>query len=96
MSIDWIRSVLLGVVLPSPLLLTLQAQLILQATLESESSAERWAAAQCLAHFGVCDSQVVDEIMKQILASEDPIKHEQGIALLAKISNSTVSVPALC
>ena len=62
--------------------------------LESESSAERWAAGQCLAHFGVCDSQVVDEIMKQILASEEPIKHEQGIALLAKISNSTVSTLA--
>ena len=73
----------------------LQARKILRATLESESSVERWAAAQCLAHFGVCDSQVVDEIMKQLLASEEPIKHEQGIALLAKISNSTVSMPAV-
>ena len=79
----------------SPHLLMLQARKILRATLESESSVERWAAAQCLAHFGVCDSQVVDEIMKQLLASEEPIKHEQGIALLAKISNSTVSMPAV-
>lgn len=71
---------------------TEKAKKVLQKLLASEASVERWAAAQCLAHYGVGDSQVVDEIIKQILFSEEPIKHEQGIALLAKISNNTTLV----
>ena len=54
-------------------------------------SVDRWAAAQCLAHFGECDSDVVAEIIKQILSTEVAVKLEQGIHLLAKISNSSVS-----
>nr|KAG5704063.1 hypothetical protein BaRGS_017567 [Batillaria attramentaria] len=65
------------------------AEMILRKTLKSELAMERWAAAQCLAHYGICDSHVVDEMIKQILDSEEPVKHEQGITLLAKISNST-------
>ncbi|KAL8563922.1 hypothetical protein ACOMHN_059352 [Nucella lapillus] len=71
---------------------TEKAQKIMRATLESKALAERWAAAQCLAHFGVCDFHVVNEIIKQILSSEDPIKHEKGIALLAKLSINTTLV----
>ncbi|KAK7109002.1 hypothetical protein V1264_013121 [Littorina saxatilis] len=74
---------------------TEKAKTILRDALQSETSSERWAAAQCLAHFGVCDSQVVDEIIRQMLNSEEPIKHEQGIALLSKVSNSTTLVHCL-
>jgi hypothetical protein len=72
--------------------MTLQARQLLMKALDSEASVERWAAANCLAHFGLCNSKIVDEIIKQVLSSEEPIKHEQGIALLAKISNNSVSV----
>lgn len=56
----------------------------------SDSSAERWSAVQCLAHFGMHDSDIISEIIKQILDSEDPIKHERGITLLSKLSQHTV------
>ena len=59
--------------------------------LNGTSSVDRWAAAQCLAQYGDCDSDVVAEIIRQILTTEVAIKLEQGIHLLSKISNSSVS-----
>ena len=69
----------------------MQAKERLREMLLSQSGVDRWAAAQCLAHYGECDSDVVAEIIRQILNCEGAIKYEQGIQLLAKISNSTVS-----
>ncbi|XP_005089099.1 HEAT repeat-containing protein 4 isoform X2 [Aplysia californica] len=60
--------------------------------LMGSSSVDRWAAAQCLAQFGESDSDVVAEIIKQILSTEVAVKLEQGIHLLAKISNSSTLV----
>ncbi|GFN92089.1 heat repeat-containing protein 4 [Plakobranchus ocellatus] len=64
----------------------------LREMLFSQSGVDRWAAAQCLAHYGECDSDVVAEIIRQILNCEGAIKYEQGIQLLAKISNSSTLV----
>ena len=69
----------------------LQAKAELRKMLLGPGSVDRWAAAQCLAHFGECDSDVVAEIIKQILSTEVAVKLEQGIHLLANISNSSVS-----
>ncbi|XP_041370063.1 HEAT repeat-containing protein 4-like isoform X2 [Gigantopelta aegis] len=71
---------------------TAKAESILRKTLFAETTIDRWTAAQCLAHFGVCDSDIVGEIIKQLLSTEDSIKHEQGISLLAKISNNSTLV----
>ena len=68
-----------------------QAKERLREMLFSQSGVDRWAASQCLAHYGECDSDVVAEIIRQILNCEGAIKYEQGIQLLAKISNSSVS-----
>ena len=40
----------------------------------------------------MCDSDIVGEIITQLLSTEDSIKHEQGISLLAKISNNSVGI----
>ncbi|KAH9489369.1 hypothetical protein Btru_056480 [Bulinus truncatus] len=53
---------------------------------------DRWAAAQCLAHYGETDSDVVAEILKQIMTNEDQNKFEQGAHLLAKLSNQSTLV----
>ncbi|XP_046557272.1 LOW QUALITY PROTEIN: HEAT repeat-containing protein 4-like [Haliotis rubra] len=72
-----------------------KAECILRDTLQGENGVDRWAAAQCLAHFGVCDSDVVGEIIKQLLDTEDSIKHEQAIMLLSKISYNSTLVHSL-
>ncbi|XP_067657047.1 HEAT repeat-containing protein 4-like isoform X2 [Haliotis asinina] len=72
-----------------------KAECILRDTLLGENGVDRWAAAQCLAHFGVCDSDVVGEIIKQLLDTEDSIKHEQAIMLLSKISYNSTLVHSL-
>ena len=66
---------------------------MLYEALESDNSVDRWAAAQCLAHFGVCDSDVIGEILKQVLNTEDTVKHERGITMLGILSISSVSSP---
>lgn len=63
-----------------------KARQCLQHALKSESSVDRWAAAQCLAHDGLCNSLVVGEIVQQLLETEDTIKHEKAIYLLGKLS----------
>lgn len=63
-----------------------KARQCLQQALKSESSVDRWAAAQCLAHDGLCNSLVVGEIVQQLLETEDTIKHEKAIYLLGKLS----------
>ncbi|XP_033756447.1 HEAT repeat-containing protein 4-like isoform X1 [Pecten maximus] len=63
-----------------------EAKAILHIALESENVVDRWAAAQCLAHFGVCNSLVVGEVIHQLLTTEDTIKHEKAIFLLGKLS----------
>lgn len=63
-----------------------QAQTILHGALKGESRVDRWAAAQCLAHFGICNSLIVGEIIHQLLTTEDTIKHERAISLLGKLS----------
>ncbi|XP_021378591.1 HEAT repeat-containing protein 4-like isoform X2 [Mizuhopecten yessoensis] len=63
-----------------------KAKVILHIALESENLVDRWAAAQCLAHFGVCNSLVVGEVIHQLLITEDTIKHEKAIFLLGKLS----------
>ncbi|CAL1546069.1 unnamed protein product [Lymnaea stagnalis] len=64
-----------------------KAKEMLWKMLRAEASIDRWAAAQCLAHYGEADSDVIAEIIKQILSCEDVIKYEQGIHLLSKLSN---------
>ncbi|KAK3595827.1 hypothetical protein CHS0354_014647 [Potamilus streckersoni] len=68
---------------------TQKATDILYDALQSETPIDRWAAAQCLAHFGVCDSDVIGEILRQVMTTENTIKHERGISLLGKISISS-------
>ncbi|XP_062602702.1 HEAT repeat-containing protein 4-like [Saccostrea cucullata] len=63
-----------------------KARQVLQLALQSETSVDRWAAAQCLAHDGLCNSLVVGEIVRQLLETEDTIKHEKAIYLLGKLS----------
>ncbi|XP_038046903.1 HEAT repeat-containing protein 4-like isoform X2 [Patiria miniata] len=68
-----------------------EARRILNDVMRAGSEPERWAAAQCLAHAGVCDSYVVSELIQQLLASEDAIKNERCVSLLARLSaNSSV------
>ena len=59
------------------------------------SEPERWAAAQCLAHAGVCDSYVVGELIRQLLASQDVVKNERCMALLAKLSGGSTVVRSM-
>ncbi|BFZ01675.1 hypothetical protein BsWGS_04714 [Bradybaena similaris] len=68
---------------------TYKAGEILKEMLLSDNEADRWASVQCLSHYGTCDSDVVTEIIKQILSTQSAIKYEQGIHLLARISAST-------
>ncbi|XP_053407054.1 uncharacterized protein LOC123546772 isoform X2 [Mercenaria mercenaria] len=62
------------------------AEEILYRAMQSENPIDRWAAAQCLAHYGVCDSDVVGEILRQVMTTEDTIKHERGISMLGILS----------
>ena len=74
------------------MLFPVQAKKVLHVALESEVSVDRWAAAQCLAHEGICNSLVVGEIIKQLLDTEDTVKHERAIYLLGKLSIFSVSL----
>ncbi|XP_060595214.1 HEAT repeat-containing protein 4-like isoform X6 [Ruditapes philippinarum] len=62
------------------------AEEILYSAMQSDNPVDRWAAAQCLAHYGVCDSDVVGEILRQVMTTEDTIKHERGISMLGILS----------
>ncbi|CAG5119682.1 unnamed protein product [Candidula unifasciata] len=66
-----------------------KAEGILKKMLASDNEADRWASVQCLSHYGSSDSDVVTEILKQILSTESAIKYEQGIHLLSRISATT-------
>ncbi|XP_052225265.1 HEAT repeat-containing protein 4-like isoform X2 [Dreissena polymorpha] len=65
------------------------AEDILNTAMGSENPVDRWAAAQCLAHYGVCDSDVISEILRQVMTTEDTIKHERGISMLGNLSISS-------
>ena len=65
--------------------------MILYEALESENPVDRWAAAQCLAHFGVCQSDVIGEILIQVMNTDDTVKHERGITMLGILSITSVS-----
>lgn len=68
-----------------------KAEEIMREAIKGDNSVDRWAAAQCLAHYGVCDPVVVGELIQQLLSTEDSIKHERAISLLAKVSSDSVS-----
>lgn len=72
------------------LLLFNQAEEIMRKTLNETKSVDRWTAAQCLAYYGECDSDVVGELVSQMLNTEDRIRHERAAHLLAKLSESSV------
>ncbi|XP_022098321.1 HEAT repeat-containing protein 4-like isoform X2 [Acanthaster planci] len=72
-----------------------EARKILNEVMRTGSEPERWAASQCLAHAGVCDSYVVGELIQQLLASQDVIKHERCMALLAKLSAGSTVVHSM-
>ncbi|XP_064600899.1 HEAT repeat-containing protein 4-like [Liolophura sinensis] len=72
-----------------------QAEEIMREALKGDNSVDRWAAAQCLAHYGVCDPVVVGELIQQLLATEDSIKHERAIGLLAKVSSDSMLVHSM-
>ncbi|CAH1785083.1 unnamed protein product [Owenia fusiformis] len=74
---------------------TPEAEEILRVALREDTSVDRWAAAQCLAYYGVCDSEVVGELVAQIMNSEDAIRHEQAAHLLAKLSNNSTLVHSM-
>ncbi|XP_064629976.1 HEAT repeat-containing protein 4-like isoform X2 [Lineus longissimus] len=63
-----------------------KAEELLRTALRSNSTVDRWAASQCLAHCGVCDSEVAGELINQLMTSEDAIRHEQATHLLALLS----------
>ncbi|XP_033633184.1 HEAT repeat-containing protein 4-like isoform X2 [Asterias rubens] len=68
-----------------------EARTILNDIMRNGSEPERWASAQCLAHAGVCDSYIVSELIQQLLGSEDMIKSERCVSLMARLSsNSTI------
>ena len=69
-----------------------QAEQILRATLKEEKSVDRWTAAQCLAYYGECDSEVVGELVYHLLHTEDSIRHEQASNLLTRLSENSVSI----
>ena len=66
--------------------------MILYEALESENPVDRWAAAQCLAHFGVCQSDVIGEILIQVMNTDDTVKHERGITMLGILSVTSVGI----
>nr|XP_054766389.1 HEAT repeat-containing protein 4-like isoform X2 [Lytechinus pictus] len=72
-----------------------EARKILKDVIKSGSGPERWAAAQCLAHAGVCDSFVVGELVKQLFDSENMVKHEQCIRLLTNLSRGSSIVHSM-
>ena len=61
-----------------------------KALVEKSNSADKWAAAQCLAFYGECDSDVVGELVSQLMEGEDPIRHQQAAELLANLSQNSV------
>lgn len=67
-----------------------QAEGILRETLLAGKSVDRWTACQCLAFYGECDSDVVGELVSQLLNSEDGIRRERAAVLLAKLSENSV------
>ncbi|XP_030842195.1 HEAT repeat-containing protein 4 isoform X2 [Strongylocentrotus purpuratus] len=72
-----------------------EARKILKDVIKGGSGPERWAAAQCLAHAGVCDSFVVGELVKQLFDSENMVKHEQCIRLLTNLSRGSSIVHSM-
>lgn len=72
-----------------------QARTILKNVIKNGSGPERWAAAQCLAHAGVCDSFVVGELVSQLFDSENMVKHEQCIRLLTNLSRGSSIVHSM-
>ncbi|NP_001171770.1 HEAT repeat-containing protein 4-like [Saccoglossus kowalevskii] len=66
-----------------------EATRILNKVLRDGDSPERWAASQCLAHAGVCDSFVVGELIQQIFTTDDMVQYEQAMSLLCKLSSQS-------
>ena len=73
----------------------IQARHILRRVIRSGQAPERWAAAQCLAHAGVCDSYVVGELVQQVFSCENVVKFEQCVSLMAKLSKTTTIVHSM-
>ena len=74
----------------------LQAETLLRNALKEALYVDRWAAAQCLAYYGECDSEVVGELIRQLLNSTDRIHREQAGHLLGRLSeNSVGAAPGL-
>lgn len=60
-----------------------------------QNKADRWAAVQCLGLYGFTDSDVIGEVIAQMLNNEDMILYEKACNLLALISNNTVRHPSM-
>ena len=63
---------------------------MLRSALREAVNVDRWAAAQCLAYYGECDSEVVGELIRQLLNSTDRIHREQASHLLTRLSENSV------
>ncbi|XP_071828590.1 HEAT repeat-containing protein 4-like isoform X2 [Apostichopus japonicus] len=72
-----------------------EAKALLNNIIRTGTPPERWAAAQCLAHAGVCDSYVVGELVNQLFSSEDIVKHEQCVTHLSKLSQNSSIVHSM-
>ncbi|XP_070540803.1 HEAT repeat-containing protein 4-like isoform X2 [Ptychodera flava] len=72
-----------------------EAKRILNTVLRDGDGPERWAAAQCLAHAGVCDSFVVGELIQQIFDTDDMVQYEQAIMLMTKLSSQSSIVHSM-
>ncbi|PIK50965.1 putative HEAT repeat-containing protein 4 [Apostichopus japonicus] len=72
-----------------------EAKALLNDIIRTGTPPERWAAAQCLAHAGVCDSYVVGELVNQLFSSEDIVKHEQCVTHLSKLSQNSSIVHSM-
>ena len=67
-----------------------QAEALLRGTLNDRKSVDRWTAAQCLAYYGECDSEVVGELIAQLMTTQDPIRTDQAGFLLSRLSENSV------
>lgn len=69
-----------------------KAEFILRQTLESHTIADRYAAAQCLASYNICEYHIIEILLQNYFNSNDQVTREQMIKLLSNLSRKSVSL----
>lgn len=73
-----------------------KAKQILRASIKPDKNqADRWAAVQCLGFYGENDSEVIGEVIEEMMRTQDMMKLEKAASLLAHISLSTPLVHSM-